>query len=233
MLKPKDVLKLAAADMNDSAQTNYTNEALLPYFSMALKELEDKYVENDLPITIKTKAQLDVDAGITEIPFASTTQTCVLPPDLIEPEEIWESEDDGQTWTPVVKVDKINPNIASGQNLSAFGVYQWQSSKIILPEITTDAILQIDYLRKLFPVPFVIEQIDVPIETDALLFLSHKTAALCAALSAQDETRAGELSELADQAIERELNIPTKGRQQIATRRRPFRAAYKSAARSW
>jgi hypothetical protein len=113
-----------------------------------------------------------------------------------------------------------------------FGVYEWQGDKIVVPQSTNDIIIQIRYIRKLINTPLTTSQVDVPLQINAKLFLGHKTGALCAMLSAQNETRAGALNELAEQAIEREMNIPTKGRQNIATRRRPFRQNFKSIG-SW
>lgn len=231
MIKPATAMALAASDMNDSAQTNYTMEALLPYFNMAVEELFQRMEENNIPITNKTSTILTVPAGITEIPFYSTTQTVVLPPDLIEPAGIWESNNDGNTWTPMGKVEKIDPNIQYNQNISSFSIYEWLGDKIKVPQSTSDIIIQLDYIRRLITIPLVIEQIALPIQTDAILFLAHRTAGLAAAFVAQNETRAAELTELAEQAIAREMNIPTKGRQNIATRRKPFRLAFKSWSR--
>lgn len=235
MITPKQVLALAASDMNDTAQSVYTEATLLPYFNMAVFELFQKLQENSLPITIKTTSNdLNCPAGITEIPFKSTTQPePLLPPDLMEPIEIWESNDDGVTWTPMTKVDQIDPNIARNQNISNFAIYEWRGDRIVVPESTNDILLSIDYLRRIVTVPMVIEQIDKPILTDAILFLAHKTAALAALLVAQDPERAGALSTLANDTLESEINIPTKNEQNIAVRRRPFRGAFKSARRSW
>lgn len=230
MVTPAEIMDIAAADMNDAAQTNYTDTALLPYLNMAIEELIQRMEENNLPVTNKTSANIEVLAGQTEIAFAGTSAQ--LPADLIEPEMLWESDDDGTTWTPMTKVEQINPNIATGQELSMFGVYEWQGDKIVVPQSTNDIIIQIRYIRKLINTPLTTSQVDVPLQINAKLFLGHKTGALCAMLSAQNETRAGALNELAEQAIEREMNIPTKGRQNIATRRRPFRQNFKSIG-SW
>ncbi len=234
MITPEQAMDIAAADMNDTAQLNYTDTKLLPYFNMALIELMQKYQENDIPITTKTtSANIEMTAGLTEIPFYSTTQTALLPSDLVEPILPWESNDGGNTWTPMTKVQMIDPNIAENQNQSCFGIYEWLGDRIRVPQATSDILVKMQYHRNIFTIPMTINQIKVPIPTNAVLFLGHKTGALCAALVAQNETRAGELSELAEQSIDRELNIPTKGAQNIAVRRRPFRQAYKSYGRSW
>lgn len=234
MITPAQVMQLAASDMNDTARTNYTNEALLPYFNMAVEELFQVMEENNIPITNKSSAAITCPAGITEIPYYSTTQPePLLPADLIEIEKIWESNDGGTNWTQLQQVDTIDPNIAYNQNISSFGMYKWMGTHIQVPQSTTDILLRIDYIRRIITIPMTIEQIGIPLPTQAILFLAHKTAALCAMLSAQNETRAGACAELASQALERELNIPTKGRQTIATRRRPFRMNYKFSSRTW
>lgn len=62
---------------------------------------------------------------------------------------------------------------------------------------------------------------------NARSYLSYKTAALCAMFIGENESRAQVLETQAEKAIERLTGIANKGRQQIMTRHRPFRASYK------
>jgi hypothetical protein len=230
MVVPATAMALAASDMNDTAQTTYDNVALLPYFNMAVEEMFQRMQENNIPITNQNSAQITIPAGTTVVSFTTTPP---LPTDLIDIEQIWESNDGGGGWSPLHRTYKINPNIATGSGVILFGQFQWMGDRIVVPESNSDIVIQIDYIRRNVTIPILIGTVNDPIDTNALLFLAHKTAALAAALVAQDETRATVLADLAEGAIERELNIPTKGNQQIATRRRPFRAAFKSWGRSW
>ena len=59
-------------------------------------------------------------------------------------------------------------------------------------------------------------------------YLSFKTAALCAMFIGENQTRAQILEAQADEAMERMTGMSNKGRQQMMTRHRPFRAGYKA-----
>jgi len=63
---------------------------------------------------------------------------------------------------------------------------------------------------------------------NARSYLAYKTASLCAMYIGENETRAGILATEAERALERLTGINNKGKQQIMTRHRPFRAGWKS-----
>ncbi len=229
MITPQQIIDIAAADMNDSAQRVYKWTSLRPYMNMALMELMQIFEENNLPITSVSSHEITVPVGETQIAYTGTTAQ--LPPDLIEIEDMWESNDGGNSWSRVVRRDYIDPNLATGQNLIYFAIYVWRGDRIEVPQCTNPIRIRLDYVRNLIPLPLTASQNTFPLPLKTPLFLGHKTAALCAALTAQDETRAGELSELADQALAREINIPIKAQQKIPIRRRPFRSGYKLGGR--
>ena len=85
MILPSVILKFAASDMNDSAQTTYTNDALLPYFNMAVEEMFQRMQESNIPITNKTTSPpITVPPNTTEISFSSTP---ALPVGLVDVEQ--------------------------------------------------------------------------------------------------------------------------------------------------
>jgi hypothetical protein len=59
-------------------------------------------------------------------------------------------------------------------------------------------------------------------------YLSYKTGALCAFFIGENQSRAEVLDGQAEKAMERLTGIGNKGKQQIMTRHRPFRASYKA-----
>jgi len=59
-------------------------------------------------------------------------------------------------------------------------------------------------------------------------FLAYKTASYAAMFIGENPQRAAVLDEKAGQALERIESINNKGRQQIMTRHRPFRASFKA-----
>lgn len=232
MITAEQVIEIASADMNDSAQRNYNWTSMRPYLNMALMELMQIMEENNIPITNKTTSSpITVPAGDRFIAYTDTSAQ--LPADLIAPEEIFESTDGGNSWSPVVMRQTIDPNLSNAvvQNLVYFGTYVWLGDKIEVPPVTGNNLLLIKYVRNLIPLPLNASQNKMPLALKTPLYLGHKTASLCAVLVAQNETRAIELNNLADEAIGRELNIQVKSQQRIPIRRRPFRSGYKLGGR--
>src|SRR5689334_1418749 len=188
MPTPAECILIASADMNDSAQEVYNNESLLPYFNMALQELVERIEEASIPVTDKISSDaILVPAGTTDISYDSVPP---LPADLIEIEQLWESNDGGLNWTPLVRRDFLDPNIAANEPTSYFGQYAWNEMHISLPRASADINLKIHYTRRLaIDVTEETLSTDIPI-TNSKLFLGHKTAALASMLVGQDEQRA-------------------------------------------
>lgn len=234
MPTPSEIMAVSSSAMNDTAQETYNNITLLPYLNMAMDELIERMEENDLPTVTKQSSDpisIAISNTPTKIEFQGTPQ---LPADLIELEEVWESNDGGTTWTPLSKVDYINPNISSNQNSSFFGQYAWNGDHIEIPGATSVILLKLMYIRRIIQTPLNAQQIEVNIPIiNCKLFLAFKTAAFAAMLINQDTERASILQDQAEEAIERQMNIPIKGQQSIYTRRKPFRAGYKSYGRSY
>jgi len=89
--------------------------------------------------------------------------------------------------------------------------------------------IQLTYVRQ--GVPYVASELSMINMINSRSFLAFKTAALCARYIGENESRAQQLDGEADDALERTTTISNKGRQQIMTRHRPFRAGYKM--RGW
>jgi hypothetical protein len=93
----------------------------------------------------------------------------------------------------------------------------------------SDLDLKLDYIKSIFSA-ITIATVKTELGakfTNVMSYLGFKTAALCSMFIGENETRAAALDNEAADAINRSLGIVTKGRQAIASRRRPFRAAYK------
>jgi hypothetical protein len=223
----KDVLEMSSALQNDTAQSVYTNTAQLPYLKMALLELQERMQEANLPVTNAGSAEITITAGVTELSFGTVPK---LPADFIEPRELWESNDGGNNFNRMGRRDFIPQYLEDTDGeISSFGIYAWQGNVIRFPPATTDIIVKLDYIKTIFPPSLVIGQITdfIPVLT-AEQFLGYKTGALCAMFVGENEDRATALNDLAEEAIHRSLNIPTKGTQAMQTRRLPFRAGFKS-----
>ena len=231
MPKPSEIITTVAALMNDSAQTRYTNTVCLPYFNLALDELQEIYELNDLPITDATSAAITIPAGVDRLGFDTTP---ALPSGLIEIQQLWESPTGLEKWTPVIKKEFIPHYLEDGTTISQFLIWAWEQGQIKLIAANSDNDLKIDYIGSLFNTPILIKDINVNLPfVNVKTYLEYKTAAICAMFIAENETRAMALDSLAGTALTRALGIPVKGMQSVVTRRRPFRSSFKRRGTSY
>ena len=217
------VMTAVAALLNDTAQQTYTNAVQLPYLNIASQELQELFEQNEIPVTTETSDEITVEATETAIRFNSPP---LLPTDLVEPQQLWEKwEGDTTQYTPMTRVTQL-PEYLEGQPTSQRIYWAWNSQEIRLFEATTRTIIKIDYIKALFV------QITDPEQTIGVIngrsFLEFRTAGLCARYIGENPTRADQLDNSASLAMDRVLGIGAKTRQAIITRRRPFRASYKT-----
>lgn len=226
MPRPSEIFPIVAILMNDSAQTNYTNTAILPMFNLALDVLQENFELNGLPITKRTtSAPITIKAGVGRLGFDTTP---ALPADLIDIQQLWESPSGLNIWTEMVQKDFLPHYDEDGTQLSQFLIWAWESQRIILIPANQDNDLKIDYIGNIFGTPILIANIEVNLPfTNIKTYLEFETAAMCALFIAENPSRAQELDTLAGQAISRTMGIQVKGMQSTVVRRRPFRYSYK------
>ncbi len=225
MPKPSEIITTVAVLMNDYTQSNYTNTACLPFFNLALDELQELFELNEIPVTYETSAAIPIKAGINRLGFDTVP---AFPSDLIEIRQLWESPSGLDQWTVVVKRDVIPHYLQDNTTISQFLIYALEGGRVKLIAANADNDLKIDYTAKLFNTPILIKDINVNLPfVNVKTYLEYKTAALCAMFIAENESRALSLDSLTGTALSRALGIPIKGMQSIITRRRPFRASFK------
>jgi hypothetical protein len=218
------VMDIAASLMNDSAKSTYTYAAQVPYINMALQELEEAYELANIPATQVTSDVIQVDAGTTVIPFNNGPGLPSLPDDMIEPQQLWERPRDINPFIPMTKKDYL-PHSLEGVLIPQFLYYTWNSQQIEFLEASQDNDIKIDYIGNLF-VPVVDENTGINV-INARTFLEYRTAALMAEFIERNKTSSDSLNVYAVMALDRATGIGTKGKQNIMTRRRPFRSGYK------
>lgn len=229
MPTPSYIISQAAALMNDSVQSVYTNEACLPYLNMAMRQLQEIFQLNNVPVTDHTSAAITVPSGTSLIKFKDGPPQ--LPSDLLTIETLWESPVGEENWIPM-SLKNFLPHYLEGVQINQFLVYSWVKEGIKVIPSDTDIDLKIDYVRNLFSLPVKIEQVDISLPEQLVeLYLEYKTAALCANYIGENPTRAEALEMEAELAKDRALGIQNKPGQGIMTRHRPFRGSYKS--RGW
>ncbi len=214
----------SAALMNDQDRAVYTDAVLLPYLNIALSELQEIFELNNIPSTSVTSATIAVPAGTSLIGFLTVP---ALPTDLVEIQQLWESQTGQNNWTPMGKREYLTAAIVGSTQLSMFGVWAWLDQQINLRAANTPLDLKLDYIQNLFAEITIglVGTNNAVINTDT--FFQYRTAALAAEFIEENISRADKLNIYGVSGLERSLGISVKGKQSIAVRRRPFRAAFK------
>lgn len=218
------ILQLSSAPLNDTARDKFTDIVLLPYLNIARMELEEIFELNDIPSTSETSSVITVPAGVTAVGFSTTP---ALPANLVEIQQLWESETGQDRFVPVTKKDYLTSNSLWNTQISKFGVWAWMDEEIrVLPSIVAVDI-KIDYIQSLFAFLAIGDLGGTNNILNTSNFLQYRVAALASEFIDENKTRADALNGDAGAALERSLGISIKGMQSIVTRRRPFRASFK------
>jgi hypothetical protein len=210
--------------MNDTARTVYTYAVQVPYLRLAMQELQEYYELHSIAVTETSSAVITVPIGYTEIVYNGVAPVPALPSDMIEPQQLWERQTGIDPFIPMNKREYL-PHYLAGIETNQFIFYVWQSQKIIMLPCIQANDIKIDYIKQLFtPVTNESSQINV---INAQTFLQYRTAGLLAEFIERNVPSANSLNALGILALDRATGIAIKGKQNIATRRRPFRSGYK------
>lgn len=224
-LTAAEVMDRSAALLNDPAKTDYTYLAQLPYLNMAIDELVENLEESNSSPTNQTSAVITVPVGsnmITPIEHATLPH---YPIDLVEIQEVGERmAGSNDSFIPLDKKEFLQ-SFPPNQSL-LFWIWEDQIIKFNPNGALSSRDIQLRYVRQ--AIVQAASELSVIGTINARSYLSYKTAAFCAMFIGENETRAGVLEGQAEKAIERLTGINNKGKQQIMTRHRPFRAAWKA-----
>lgn len=226
-------MDIAASLLNDTAKSVYTYAAQSPYLRMALQELREHFEQNNIGVTQATSAVIQIDAGTTVIMYdaAGTPTAPSLPDDMVEPAQLWERARDIDPWVPMTKKDYLPHNL-EGVEIPQFIYYTWNSQKIEVLPANANNDIKIDYILQLFPdAGDTVDENTIINVVNCMSFLQYRTASLCAEFIERNVTSAQALGAYSILALDRATSIGVKGKQNIFTRRRPFRAGYKR--RGW
>lgn len=217
------VMNAAASLLNDTARSVYSYTVQLPYLNLALQDLRKLLELNNSPVTNEsTPVVINVSKNISTIGFATSP---ALPTDLIEIQQLWESAEGMNQWTPMERKEFL-PHYLENAQISQFLIYAWYDNEIHLLPANADNDLKIDYIKNLFT--SVVDENSQLSIINADSYLQFRTAALCAEFIGENQTRAASLNIQAQQSFDTLIGIDNKGRQAISTRRRPFRSAWKN-----
>jgi hypothetical protein len=222
-----EVMDRSATLMNDPSKTDYTYEVQLPMLNMAIDELIEALEENNSSPTNHTSPviTLPVSPGINKLTPAENPLGPHYPEDLVEIQEVGERV--GGSNDPFVPLNRRDflQAFPPSQSLM-FWVWEDQMIKFNPNGALGPREIQLRYVRK--AIAQAASELSVIGAINSRSYLSFKTAAFCAMFIGENETRAAVLEMQAERALERLMGINNKGRQQIMTRHRPFRASYKA-----
>lgn len=222
-----EVMDRSAALMNDPAKTDYTYIAQLVYLNMAIDELVEGLEESNVSPTNQTSATIVVQKGINRItPIEDVTVGIPhYPFDLIEVQEVQERLN-GTNDSFVGLGKKEFLSVYPSSNSLMYWIWEDQQIKFNPNGALTPRDVQLRYVRQ--AIQQASSETSIIGTINARSYLSYKTAAFCAMFIGENSSRAEVLESQATKAMERLTGISNKGRQQIMTRHRPFRASYKA-----
>jgi hypothetical protein len=225
-----EIMDRCAILMNDPDKTDYTYTVTLPYLNMAINELNEHLEEANVPITDQTFFQAVITPGHNAV---------VNPPlDLVEIQEVAERRLGSEyiivgSLRPIDSSDsfivlprKEFTDIFPATDSLLFWCFQDNKIQFNIAGPTVPIQLRIKYIRRVMALVTNPEELIKII--NAKSYLSYKTASLCSFFIGEDKERAGVLESQAVEALERMIGISNKGKQQIMTRHRPFRASWKT-----
>lgn len=218
------VMNKSATLLNDTARTVYTYVAQIPYLQIALQELREHFELNSIPVTQLVSPVIQVNAGVISIGYNGVFPTPTLPADMVEPAQLWERTRNIDPFIPMSRRDYL-PHYLEGVQNNQFIFYVWENQQIKFLPCVQNNDIKIDYVRELFQA--IVDENSLINVVNAATFLEYRTASLCAEFIERNKTSADALGGYAVLGIDRATGIGVKGKQAIATRRRPFRAGYK------
>jgi len=228
-LTAAQVMDKAASLMNDTAKTQYTYVAQLPYLNMAFDELQESFELNNIPVTNQTTPIVILvpigTIAIGPVDGVGMTVAPNYPIDLVEIQGLYERlAGSNEPFVPMAQREFL-PHAIDNIPTEALQYWIFQDQQIKLIGALTPREVKIDYIKAIFQDDLISCSIIGVI--NARSFLYYRTAALCAQFIGENENRASDLNSFAELALDRVTGIGVKGKQSIVTRRRPFMSSYK------
>lgn len=228
MPTPSDILDMTASLQNDTRKAVYTHKAMLPYFNMALRAIQEEFELNNIPATDETSAVLAVPVGTSRIAISGTTP--VYPSDLIEIRNLYESPTGENSFVPMRPVSFLPQIFVDSPPVNQFLVFAWNDNEIKLIAASSIIDLRIEYIKSLFPT-ITDDNFDNDLGAKyktIFNYLGFKTAAYCSMFIGENPDRAIALNDEANGSLQKSLGISVKGQQNLGgVRRRPFMESFK------
>jgi len=219
----KEVMDRVASLMNDSDRAVYTYTVVLPFLNMAIDELHDLLQDGMSPMT-NTAGYVTLTAGQFMITPQENPIGPHYPGDLLEIRALWERQAGATgTFTLMIHRDTINPRSATTSLLEWY--WEDQIIKFNANGATSSREIKLEYIRD--AIPHVLNENSIISVIGVTQLLAYKTASMCAKYIGENYMRSESLAKDAEECEDHLLGIDSKAKQNITTRRRPFRSSYK------
>ena len=205
-----EIMDQSAALLNDAAKTLYSYVAQLPYLKKAAEDLE--------LILIALGSSGLQRAESAALPVVANTADQVLagvPTNLFIPINVWERKSGSTDEWDLMVEEEWEENVAQGTTL---GSWTFRNNTIILPPVSENREVKIDYWRQLTAITSENTSAEV---VGSKTYLAAKTAELCARYIGENVERADALLNVeVIPCRERLESIYVKNAQSLRVRRR-------------
>lgn len=230
MISAAYLMNRSASLLNDTNRTLFTYAAQIPYLNTAIQELREEMELNNVPYSnATTPVEILLEANVDNIGGDGGP---ALPVGLKEIRQLWQRPSGtGNPYLPIQHYEYL-PEYWTGttQRTDYIPAWTWQEQIVKFIPSNLDTDIKFDYIKN--NLPDIVDENTIITLINCENVLSFRNAGLCARFIGENPTRADSLDTMAILARDRFLGISSKGKQNINTRRRPFRAAYRNRG-SW
>lgn len=215
------IMETVAALLNDTDRQVYTDAVILPYIQLAMNDLSLKLEDYNIAITNITSEPITITAGVLDIGGDSGP---ALPQDLVEILSI--SERTAGTTNDFAMMSRRQFIPETDIRTAYLQVWSWQDQIVKFIGANGDIEVKLNYIGN--TAGAIIDESSLIKFFNAQSYLQYRTAGHCAMYIGENQARATTLYLEAEDKLDSTLNIGIKSTQGIRTRRRPFRARFKS-----
>lgn len=218
-----DVMDLAASLLNDAAKTLFTYTIQIPYLNMAINEMEETIQQNNLPVSNRVSSPITITAGTVDVGGSGPA----LPSGLLEVQGIMErAASSSDAYEVMTRQEFLSYQTVVGTKLN---IWTWQNQKILFIGASTNREIRINFLSS------VLSAVTASSDTITLFncktFLAYRTAGLAAQFVGENKTRADELNMFAAMALDRFIDINSKGIKDFV-KQKPFMDMFRTKKES-
>lgn len=188
------VLVTARTFLNDDAAVTFTDPVLLPKFTQAHRELQQKMRAASCPVMRTTSADISIPANTI---LLNLTSSPPYPSDMVEPIQLYERAN-GADISTMALMTEWDPLPYQDVSSGALTNWQWSEENILFTGSSVTRIIQIRYWRAV-PIPTTTSQLIGIINGE--VYLGPRVAALMAGTLGANPQNVAMASQIAEASI--------------------------------